>query len=100
MVKSELMNLMDPPGDTRCSPIFIMSNGHILCVSNNMEKKFLGIMLSVLGIAGLIFVVVNFIKGGSGAHHVREIVGYGVLGLIFFAAGVSLVRTTKDRPPG
>ena len=77
-----------------------MTNGHILCACNNMEKKFLGIMLSALGIAGLIFAVVNFINGGSGAHHVREIVGYGVLGLIFFAAGVSLVRTTKDRPPG
>ena len=63
-----------------------------------MEKRFLGIILAVLGIAGLIFAAMNFINGGSGAHHVREIVGYGVLGLIFFAAGVSLVRTTRDRP--
>ena len=63
-----------------------------------MEKRFLGIILSVLGVAGLIFAAVNFINGGSGAHHVREIVGYGVLGLVFFAAGVSLVRTTRDRP--
>ena len=63
-----------------------------------MEKRFLGIMLAVLGVAGLIFALVNFINGGSGAHHVREIIGYGVLGLIFFAAGVSLVRTTRDKP--
>jgi hypothetical protein len=62
-----------------------------------MEKRFLGIILSVLGIAGLIFAVANFINGGSGAHHVREIVGYAVLGLIFFVAGVSLVWTTRDR---
>ncbi len=63
-----------------------------------MEKRFLGIMLAVLGVAGLIFALVNFINGGSGAHHVREIIGYGVLGVIFFAAGVSLVRTTRDKP--
>ncbi len=63
-----------------------------------MEKRFLGIMLAVLGVAGLIFALVNFINGGSGAHHVREIIGYAVLGLIFFAAGVSLVRTTRDKP--
>jgi hypothetical protein len=63
-----------------------------------MEKRFLGIILSVLGIAGLLFAVINFINGGSGGHHVREIIGYGVLGLVFFAAGVSLVRTTRDKP--
>jgi hypothetical protein len=62
-----------------------------------MEKRFLGIILSVLGVAGLIFAAVNFINGGSGGHHIRQIVGYGILGLIFFAAGVSLVRTTRDR---
>ena len=63
-----------------------------------MEKRFLGIILAVLGVAGLIFAAANFMNGGSGAHHVREIIGYGVLGLIFFAAGVSLVRTTRDKP--
>ncbi|TMI94735.1 MAG: hypothetical protein E6H06_08380 [Bacteroidetes bacterium] len=63
-----------------------------------MEKRFLGIVLAVLGIGGLIFAVANFINGGSGAHHVREIIGYGILGLLFFAAGVSLIRTTRDRP--
>ena len=63
-----------------------------------MEKRFFGIILSVLGSGGLIFAVVNFINGGSGAHHVREIIGYGVLGIIFFGAGIGLVRSTKDRP--
>jgi hypothetical protein len=63
-----------------------------------MEKRFLGIMLSVLGVAGLIFALVHFLKGGSGAHHIREIIGYGVLGLIFFMAGISLIRTTRDKP--
>jgi uncharacterized membrane protein len=71
---------------------------HILCNYLHMEKRFLGIILAVLGIAGLIFATVNFISGGSGSHHVRQIIGYGVLGLIFFVAGVGLIRTTKDKP--
>jgi len=63
-----------------------------------MEKRVLGIVLSLLGIAGLIIAAVYFINGGGGAHHVREIFAYGILGLVFFMAGVSLIRTTKDRP--
>jgi hypothetical protein len=63
-----------------------------------MEKRFLGILLSVLEIAGLLFAAVNFINGGSGAHHTREILAYGLLGLVFFGAGISLIRNTKDRP--
>jgi len=63
-----------------------------------MEKRLLGILLSVLGIAGLIFALVHFLNGGSGARHIREIVGYGVLGLIFFMAGIGLIRTTRDKP--
>jgi hypothetical protein len=63
-----------------------------------MEKRFLGIMLSVLGVAGLIFALVNFLNGGSTPRHIREIVGYTVLGLIFFIAGISLIRTTRDKP--
>jgi hypothetical protein len=63
-----------------------------------MEKRSLGIILSVLGIVGLIIAAVNFINGGSGAHHIREILACGILGVLFFTAGVSLIRTTKDRP--
>lgn len=63
-----------------------------------MEKRFLGIILSVLGIVGLIIAAVNFINGGNGAHHIRGILAYGILGVLFFTAGVSLIRTTKDKP--
>ena len=63
-----------------------------------MEKRSLGIILSVLGIVGLIIAAVNFINGGSGAHHIREILAYSILGVLFFTAGVSLIRITKDRP--
>jgi hypothetical protein len=63
-----------------------------------MEKRFLGIILSVLGIVGLIVAAVNFINGGKGAHHIRGILAYGILGVLFFTAGVSLIRTPKDKP--
>lgn len=51
-----------------------------------------------MGVVGLIIAAVNFTKGGSGAHHIREILAFGILGILFFTAGVSLIRTTKDKP--
>ena len=48
-----------------------------------MEKRSLGIILSILGIVGLIIAAVNFINGGSGGHHIREILAYGILGVLF-----------------
>ena len=62
-----------------------------------MEKRVLGIILSILGIAGLIFAAINFMQGG-GVKNVKEIIIYGILGAIFFFAGISLVRSTSDRP--
>ncbi len=61
-----------------------------------MEKRILGIILSVLGIVGLIMAAVNFMNGG-GSKNVKEIIIYGVLGAIFFFAGIGLIRNTKDR---
>ena len=55
-------------------------------------------ILTFLGIAGLILGAVNFVNGDSHARHVKEIVIYFALGAIFFFAGVSLIRTTKDKP--
>jgi len=63
-----------------------------------MEKRSLGIILSILGIVGLIIAAVNFIGGGRSGQHIREILAYGILGILFFTAGVSLIRTTKDKP--
>lgn len=62
-----------------------------------MEKRVLGIILSLLGIIGLILAAVNFMNGGSGTRNVKEIVIYGLLGAIFFFAGIGLVRNTKDK---
>jgi uncharacterized membrane protein len=63
-----------------------------------MEKRILGIILSILGILGLILGAVNFVEGGGGPRHTKATIIYFVLGLIFFTAGISLIRTTRDKP--
>jgi len=62
-----------------------------------MEKRILGIVLSLLGVAGLILAGINFMNSGKGPRNVKGIFLYGILGAIFFFAGVSLVRNTKDK---
>jgi predicted Na+-dependent transporter len=63
-----------------------------------MEKRLLGVILSILGIVGLILAAVNFMNGGAETRNIKEIIIYGALGAIFFFAGIGLVRNTKDRP--
>jgi hypothetical protein len=63
-----------------------------------MEKRVLGIILSVLGIVGLILAGNYFMNGGEGTRNLKFILLYGALGAIFFFAGIGLVRNTKDRP--
>jgi uncharacterized membrane protein len=62
-----------------------------------MEKRLLGIILSVLGIVGLILAGINFMNSGQGTRSIKAILLYGVLGAIFFFAGISLVRGTRDK---
>jgi predicted Na+-dependent transporter len=58
-------------------------------------KRIFGALLTVLGIAGLIYAAVLFVNN-SGTGNVKVLLIYGGLGLLFFISGVSLVRTTKD----
>jgi len=62
-----------------------------------MEKRVIGIILTLLGAAGLVLAGVKFMNG-SADKGVKEIVMYGVLGIIFFFAGIGLVKNTHDRP--
>lgn len=54
-------------------------------------------ILSLVGVIGLIMAGVNFLNG-SGTRDLKQIVVYGVLGAIFFFAGIGLIRNTRDRP--
>lgn len=62
-----------------------------------MEKRFLGIVLSILGIVGLIYAGINFVNGGTGVRNVKMILFAAILGGIFFFAGISLVKNTRDK---
>ena len=59
-------------------------------------KRIFGAILTILGIAGLIYVAVLFVNTTGGTKDIKAIVIYSILGLLFFIAGISLVRTTKD----
>jgi len=59
-------------------------------------KRIFGALLTVLGIAGLIYAAVMFINNSDGTRNIKTVAICGILGLIFFISGISLVRTTKD----
>jgi len=59
-------------------------------------KRIFGGLLTIIGITGLIYVAVLFVNTTGTTRDVKAIAIYGILCVIFFVAGVSLVRTTKD----
>ncbi len=63
----------------------------------NMEKRVLGIFLSLIGIIGLIYAGLAFMDGNSNTRNIKMIIVAGILGGVFFIAGVSLVGNTKDK---
>ncbi len=58
----------------------------------NLKRTF-GTILTILGIIGLIYTAVSFVQHSGDT---RTVITFGVLGVIFFFTGISLVRTTKD----
>ena len=64
-------------------------------------KRLFGIILTVLGIAGLIYTAVVFMNASGGSRQVKSLIVYGVLGAIFFFTGIGLIKGTSDdaRPP-
>lgn len=62
-----------------------------------MEKRVFGIILTVLGIAGLVIAAVNFLNGSVNGRDIKSILVFGVLGAVFFSAGIGLLRHTKDK---
>lgn len=66
----------------------------------NVKRTF-GIILTVFGIAALIYFATLFIKATGTERQIKVLVVYGLLGAIFFFTGISLIRNTRDdaRPP-
>jgi len=63
-----------------------------------MEKRIFGIILLLLGITGLILAATNFMYDGSGEKNIKEIIIFGILGVLFFFVGAGMIRSTKDKP--
>ena len=63
-------------------------------------KRVFGVILTVLGIVGLIYAAIVFIDGGA-SKQIKTLIVYGILGAIFFFTGIGLIRDTRDdaRPP-
>ena len=59
-------------------------------------KRIFGGLLTILGIGGLIYAAVLFVNTSGGTRDIKALVIYGILGFLFFFAGISLVRTIKD----
>jgi hypothetical protein len=59
-------------------------------------KRIFGALLTLLGTGGLIYSAVLFVNTSGGTHDIKGLATYGILGMVFFIAGISLVRTTKD----
>jgi uncharacterized membrane protein len=58
----------------------------------NVKRTF-GTILTILGIVGLLYAAIGFLQNSEGA---KSLIVYGILGIIFFFTGISLVRTTQD----
>jgi hypothetical protein len=60
-------------------------------------KKLFGSILTGLGICALIYASILFVNTTSeGTRDVKMLITFGVLGLIFFVSGISLVRLPED----
>jgi len=59
-------------------------------------KRAFGALLTIGGIVGLIYAAFLFINTAGGERNLKMITIYGLLGFIFFVAGIGLVKGTKD----
>ncbi|UQD56681.1 hypothetical protein [Flavobacterium sp. K5-23] len=59
-------------------------------------KRIFGALLTALGIGGLIYTAVVLTNTTGNTEDIKKLIIYGILGIVFFTSGISLVRTTKD----
>lgn len=59
----------------------------------NLKRTF-GTILTVLGIMGLIYAAVGYVQNSES---VRPLIVFGILGVLFFFTGISLVKNTTDQ---
>jgi uncharacterized membrane protein len=59
-------------------------------------KRIFGAILTILGIVSLMYAAYVFVNTAGPDRNMKAAAIYGILGLIFFIAGIGLIRTTKD----
>ena len=70
---------------------------NLISMAMNLKRIF-GFILTLLGIIGLIYAAVSFVNANSAnARDVKSILTFGILGFIFFIAGIGLIRNTQDK---
>jgi predicted lipid-binding transport protein (Tim44 family) len=65
-------------------------------IKNMNIKRVFGGLLTILGIGSLIYTAVVFINTSGGKHDIKSLVIFGILGFVFFSAGIKLVSSVKD----
>lgn len=56
-------------------------------------KRIFGTILTILGIMGLIYAGLGFVRHNMQA---RELIVVAIISIIFFVSGIGLVKNTKD----
>lgn len=59
-------------------------------------KRVFGTVLTVLGIIGLVYAAVLFVNSTNSGRDIKALIMYSILGIIFFFAGMGLIRSVKD----
>jgi hypothetical protein len=79
-------------------PLRATSFSYLFTIPFHMnQKRTFGGILTVLGIIGIIIGALGFLSiGGIHLSKLNSVVPFGV-GVIFFFAGINLVKTTSDR---
>ena len=59
-------------------------------------KRILGGLLTILGIGSLVYTAVVFSNTSGAKHDIKSLIIYGILGFVFFSAGIKLIGSVKD----
>lgn len=62
-----------------------------------MEKRIIGIILTLLGVVGLIVGGYYFMNASHGVRNIKSIILYAGLGLVFFLSGIGIIKNTSDK---
>jgi hypothetical protein len=72
-------------------------NIQFISVTISIEKRLFGVIITILGITGLLLAAYNIVQFNTATNHsVISVAIYGIQGILFFFAGIGLVRNTQD----